>query len=93
MNILLWVLQVLAALLYGSSGVMKAFMSDKVSQDIPSFGALPKKAWMTLGIPSADRPTLSPTTSYCGGPVCLDRFFRFLSGKIVQLVVVVAVGM
>jgi DoxX-like family len=50
MNILLWVLQVLAALLYGSSGVMKAFMFDKVSQDVPSFGALPREAWMTLGI-------------------------------------------
>jgi uncharacterized membrane protein YphA (DoxX/SURF4 family) len=50
MNILLWVLQVLAALLYGSSGVMKVFIFDKVSQDVPSFGALPRKAWMTLGI-------------------------------------------
>ena len=50
MNILLWVLQVLAALLYGSSGVMKVFMFEKVSQDVPSFGALPRKAWMTLGI-------------------------------------------
>jgi uncharacterized membrane protein YphA (DoxX/SURF4 family) len=50
MNILLWVLQVLAALLYGSSGVMKVFMFDKVSKDVPSFGALPRKAWMTLGI-------------------------------------------
>jgi uncharacterized membrane protein YphA (DoxX/SURF4 family) len=50
MNILLWVLQVLAALLYGSSGVMKVFMFDKVSQDVPSFGALPRKAWTTLGI-------------------------------------------
>jgi hypothetical protein len=50
MNILLWVLQVLAALLYGSSGVMKVFMFDKVSQDVPSFGALPREAWMTLGI-------------------------------------------
>ena len=40
MNILLWVLQVLAALLYGSSGVM----------DVPSFGALPREAWMALGI-------------------------------------------
>jgi uncharacterized membrane protein YphA (DoxX/SURF4 family) len=50
MNILLWVLQVLAALLYGSSGVMKVFMFDKVSQDVPSFGAMPRKAWMTLGI-------------------------------------------
>ena len=50
MNILLWVLQVLAALLYGSSGVMKVFMFDKISQDVPSFGALPREAWMTLGI-------------------------------------------
>ena len=50
MNILLWVLQVLAALLYVASGVMKVFMFDKVSQDVPSFGALPREAWMTLGI-------------------------------------------
>jgi hypothetical protein len=50
MNILLWVLQVLAALLYGSSGVMKVFMFDKVSHDVPSFGALPRQVWMTLGI-------------------------------------------
>ena len=50
MNTLLWVLQVLAALLYGSSGVMKVFMFDKISQDVPSFGALPRKTWMALGI-------------------------------------------
>ena len=50
MNILLWVLQVLAALLYGASGVMKVFMFDQVSQDVPSFGALPREAWMALGI-------------------------------------------
>ena len=50
MNLLLWVLQVLAALLYLSSGLMKVFMFDKVSQDVPSFGALPRKAWMILGI-------------------------------------------
>ena len=50
MNILLWVLQLLAALLYGASGVMKAFMFDKVTQDVPSFGALPRKGWMNLGI-------------------------------------------
>ena len=50
MNALLWVLQVLGALLYGSSGVMKVFMFDKVSQDVPSFGALPQKAWAILGI-------------------------------------------
>ena len=50
MNILLWVLQVLAALLYGASGVMKVFMFDTVSGDVPSFGALPREAWMALGI-------------------------------------------
>ena len=49
MNILLWVLQVLAALLYGASGVMKVFMFDKVSADVPSFGALPQEAWAALG--------------------------------------------
>lgn len=50
MNILLWVLQVLAALLYGSSGVMKVFLFDEISGDVPSFGALPREAWMALGI-------------------------------------------
>lgn len=49
MNILLWVLQVLAAPLYGSSGVMKVFVFDKVSEQVPSFGALPREAWMALG--------------------------------------------
>jgi len=44
MNVLLWVLQALAALVYGSSGVMKVFMFEKVSQDVPSFGAMPRKA-------------------------------------------------
>ena len=50
MNILLWILQVLAALLYGASGVMKVFMFDKISGQVPSFGALPREAWMALGI-------------------------------------------
>jgi len=50
MNILLWVLQILAALLYAASGTMKIFMFDKISQDVPSFGALPRGAWMALGI-------------------------------------------
>ena len=40
MNILLWVLQVLAALLYTASGVMKVFLFDKVSKDVPSFGCV-----------------------------------------------------
>ena len=42
MNILLWVLQILGALLYGASGVMKVFMFDKVSEGVASFGALPR---------------------------------------------------
>jgi uncharacterized membrane protein YphA (DoxX/SURF4 family) len=49
-NILLWVLQVLAALLYGASGSMKVFMFDEISGDVPSFGALPREVWMALGI-------------------------------------------
>ncbi len=50
MNILLWVLQLLAALLYGASGIMKVFMLDTVSEGVPSFGALPREAWMALGV-------------------------------------------
>ena len=50
MNILLWTLQILAALLYTASGVMKIFMLDKVSADVRSFDALPREGWMTLGI-------------------------------------------
>ena len=50
MNTLLWILQILAALLYGASGVMKLFMFDKISADVPSFGALPREAWTALGI-------------------------------------------
>ena len=50
MSILLWVLQILAALLYGASGVMKTFMFDKVSGDVPSFGALPREGWAALGV-------------------------------------------
>lgn len=50
MNILLWVLQVLAALLYGASGVMKVFLFDQISGEVPSFGALPREGWMALGI-------------------------------------------
>jgi uncharacterized membrane protein YphA (DoxX/SURF4 family) len=50
MNILLWVLQILAAFLYAASGVMKVFMFDKVSGQVPSFGALPREAWMALGV-------------------------------------------
>ena len=50
MNVLLWVLQGLAALVYGASGVMKLFMFDQVSKDVRSFGALPREVWKVLGI-------------------------------------------
>jgi uncharacterized membrane protein YphA (DoxX/SURF4 family) len=50
MNVMLWVLQIMAALLYAASGTMKVFMFDKVSHDVPSFGALPRPAWTVLGI-------------------------------------------
>jgi uncharacterized membrane protein YphA (DoxX/SURF4 family) len=50
MNMVLWVVQILGALLYLSSGVMKVFMFDKVSADVPSFGALPRNAWTVLGV-------------------------------------------
>ncbi|MEP6473904.1 MAG: DoxX family protein [Gemmatimonadota bacterium] len=50
MNSLLWVLQGLGALLYGASGIMKVFMFDKISGDVPSFGALPRQAWTALGL-------------------------------------------
>lgn len=50
MNILLWILQSLAALMYAASGVMKVFMFDKISGDVPSFGAMPRQSWMMLGI-------------------------------------------
>jgi hypothetical protein len=50
MNALLWVLQALAALLYGASGVMKVFLFERISADVPSFGVLPRGAWVALGI-------------------------------------------
>jgi uncharacterized membrane protein len=50
MNILLWVLQGLGAVLYLASGVMKIFLFEKVSKDVPSFGAMPRRAWFALGI-------------------------------------------
>ena len=43
-------MQILAALLYAASGIMKVFMFEEISKDVPSFGALPRTAWMALGI-------------------------------------------
>lgn len=50
MNTVLWILQILGALLFLSSGVMKVFMLKKVSGDVASFGALPPRAWNALGV-------------------------------------------
>ena len=50
MNVALWVLQVLAALAYGASGVMKVCMFDEISKDVRAFDALPRGAWLALGI-------------------------------------------
>jgi len=50
MNVLLWVLQVLAALMYGASGIMKVFMFEKIREGQPSFDVLPRGAWTAMGI-------------------------------------------
>lgn len=50
MHTTLWVLQGLAALLYVASGGMKVFAFDKIKDQVPSFGALPRQGWMSLGI-------------------------------------------
>lgn len=50
MNVLLWILQGLAALVYGASGIMKVFMFDQIRTDVRSFDALPREIWMALGI-------------------------------------------
>lgn len=50
MNVVFWVLQIIAVLLYGASGIMKIFMFDRVTMDVPSFGALPRQVWMALGV-------------------------------------------
>lgn len=66
MNILL---RILAALLYGASGGMKVFLFDKISEQVPSFGALPREAWMDSRHPRtrlhirADRPRRASTGS------------------------------
>jgi uncharacterized membrane protein YphA (DoxX/SURF4 family) len=50
MNLVLWVVQIFAAVVYTASGVMKVFFFDKMSQDVASFGALPRPAWKALGL-------------------------------------------
>lgn len=50
MNILLWNLQAAGALVFCASGIMKVFMFEKISADVPSFGALPRQVWLIMGI-------------------------------------------
>ncbi|MBN8482839.1 MAG: DoxX family protein [Xanthomonadales bacterium] len=50
MNILLWVLQILAAVVYGASGVMKAFLFDRITDGVAAFAALPRPVWTALGL-------------------------------------------
>jgi len=50
MNILLWILQGVTALVYAASGIMKVFMFEKISTQDRSFGALPKNVWAALGL-------------------------------------------
>ena len=67
MKILLWVLQVGSALMYGASGVMKVFMFDRISGQVTSLGALPRVARRTLGISNSSAPSgLSFLQSFAG---------------------------
>ena len=50
MNLLLWILQIIAALMYASSGVMKTFMLAKIRVGVRSFDGLPNTTWKTLGL-------------------------------------------
>lgn len=50
MNTTLWGLQIVAALLYTASGVMKVFMFEKASEGVRSFDALPRNVWTALGV-------------------------------------------
>jgi len=51
-----------------------------------------RTAMRRMGIEAIYRKPNTSKPAQCGGPGCSDRFFGFLSGKIIQLVVV-AVGM
>lgn len=53
MNALLWILQILGALVFGMSGMMgaaKVFSRDDVNADLPTLRVLPLQAWRALAI-------------------------------------------
>ena len=80
MNILLWVLQVLAALLYGASSVMKVFMFDKVSKDVPSFGALPREAWTPRCMPGRSTAAASFVSAVGSREIGFSKISGQISG-------------
>ena len=50
MSLVLWILQVVLALLYLPAGAMKVFTLEKVQEQFPSMKALPKAVWIASGI-------------------------------------------
>jgi uncharacterized membrane protein YphA (DoxX/SURF4 family) len=50
MNIVLWILQVVLAVLYLLAGGMKVFMLEKVTREYPSMKALPTSVWTASGL-------------------------------------------
>jgi uncharacterized membrane protein len=50
MNVLLWALQGLLAVLYGMGGGAKVFMFEKIVQGVASSQALSRTAWTGVGI-------------------------------------------
>lgn len=78
MNILLWVLQIVLALLYIPGGAGKIFMFDQLSLQVASMKALPQSLWTLLGacewlaalgliLPGATKvlPILTPIAAVC----------------------------
>jgi len=50
MNIVLWILQVVLAVLYLLAGGMKVFTLEKVTREYPSMKALPRSVWTASGL-------------------------------------------
>ncbi|MET0232794.1 MAG: DoxX family protein [Rhodanobacteraceae bacterium] len=50
MNTVLWVLQIVAALLYGPAGIVKMFLSEKMNRDFQDVRALSPNGWRVVGI-------------------------------------------
>jgi hypothetical protein len=50
MNTVLWALQIIAALLYGPSGIVKMFLSEKMNRDFPDMRVLSPNGWRVVGV-------------------------------------------